>query len=373
MKKTISSFVVFALLSQGICFAAEENLNVFKTVYEPVMQDMNLPTVVQVELPNLQNFDVAILEKESMEAQPWDSILDVEYEEINYAVTDNSVVTGDFANLFDNDYETTVEFDLDSDGGMAFFTINAGEELTSDGFQIALDDYVSLPYNVSLEAEVDGDWKTIIAETELDSTHVNFPSTTAQNWKVTFWHSQPFRLREFKFNSDNIVSASSEKIVWLARPGESYLIYADAQAKSGIYVSESPDLLSQLEDVLVLELGNSQNNLSYKDPDYDADGVPDINDNCVYVANANQEDLDSDKLGDACEDHDRDDVIDSQDNCPSYSNSNQADNDGDGIGDACDDEESRVTEKLPWLPWAAMGFAVVVVGLIFWKMMKDRN
>ena len=362
---------MFALLLEGICFAAEDNLSVFKTVYEPVMQELSLPTVVQVELPNLQNFNVAVLEKESMEPQPWENILDVEYKEVNYAVTDSSVVTGDFTNFFDNNYDTNVEFDLDSDNGIAYFTINTGEELTSNGFQIVLDDYVSLPYNVSMEAEIDNNWKTIIAETHLDSTYLNFPETTAENWKITLWHSQPLRLREFKFISEDIVSDSSEKIVWLARPGESYLIYADAQANSGIYVSESPDLLSQPENILVLELGDSKNNSAYQDPDYDTDGVPDINDNCVYIANLNQEDLDSDNLGDACEDHDRDGILDSQDNCPSYSNSNQKDNDGDEIGDACDDEESRVTEKLPWLPWAAMGFAAAVIGLIFWKMIRS--
>ncbi|MBN1270921.1 MAG: thrombospondin type 3 repeat-containing protein [Candidatus Aminicenantes bacterium] len=58
-------------------------------------------------------------------------------------------------------------------------------------------------------------------------------------------------------------------------------------------------------------------------PDQDDDGIPDEEDNCPYVANADQTDSDLDGLGDAC------------DNCAHISNADQQDSDGDGIGDAC--------------------------------------
>jgi hypothetical protein len=47
-------------------------------------------------------------------------------------------------------------------------------------------------------------------------------------------------------------------------------------------------------------------------------------DNCPFVANANQADMDDDTVGDVC------------DNCASISNPDQRDTDGDGIGDACE-------------------------------------
>jgi len=58
--------------------------------------------------------------------------------------------------------------------------------------------------------------------------------------------------------------------------------------------------------------------------DSDGDGVPDSEDNCPTVANADQADADGDGIGDAC------------DNCPMVSNPDQSDIDHDGFGDACD-------------------------------------
>ena len=67
--------------------------------------------------------------------------------------------------------------------------------------------------------------------------------------------------------------------------------------------------------------------LRESDPSFDCDddGVPDLEDNCVYLPNGDQADKDGDGVGDAC------------DNCPSDPNPDQADSDSDGVGDACDD------------------------------------
>ena len=58
--------------------------------------------------------------------------------------------------------------------------------------------------------------------------------------------------------------------------------------------------------------------------DDDADGVPDLEDNCPALPNDTQADADGDSYGDPC------------DNCPVDSNPLQDDSDEDGIGDACD-------------------------------------
>lgn len=83
--------------------------------------------------------------------------------------------------------------------------------------------------------------------------------------------------------------------------------------------------------------------------DADGDGVPDDTDNCISIANSDQQDSDGDFAGDACDlepygpptptptaDPDGDGYNDSADNCFWVYNPDQSDADGDGAGDACD-------------------------------------
>jgi hypothetical protein len=69
--------------------------------------------------------------------------------------------------------------------------------------------------------------------------------------------------------------------------------------------------------------------------DSDADGVPDANDNCPLVANADQADADGDGVGNAC------------DNSPLNANPGQQDADGDGVGDASEGQVDTVAVASP--------------------------
>ena len=122
--------------------------------------------------------------------------------------------------------------------------------------------------------------------------------------------------------------------------------------------------------------------------DSDKDGVGDELDNCPSVPNPNQNNIDQDIFGDACDsdmdgdgysnaeekeagtkpwspsshpvsniDIDGDGYIDLEDNCPSTHNPTQWDNDGDGIGNSCDsdadgddysNEEELLAKSDPW-------------------------
>lgn len=68
--------------------------------------------------------------------------------------------------------------------------------------------------------------------------------------------------------------------------------------------------------------------------DADADGVPDLFDNCVHVANAGQADFNGDELGDACSDWDGDGLSDAVELNLFNSDPFDADSDGDGVDDA---------------------------------------
>ena len=77
--------------------------------------------------------------------------------------------------------------------------------------------------------------------------------------------------------------------------------------------------------------------------DGDADGIPDIEDNCPDDYNPGQRDDDGDGVGNKCDDGsttptdtDNDGVPDSSDNCPTVYNPQQADGDSDGVGNACE-------------------------------------
>jgi hypothetical protein len=81
------------------------------------------------------------------------------------------------------------------------------------------------------------------------------------------------------------------------------------------------------------------------DPDnYDYDGVPNAVDNCPWIYNPGQADMESDGVGDACDicladpenDIDSDGVCGDVDNCRYIANPSQVDADSDGGGDACD-------------------------------------
>ncbi|HMB72359.1 MAG TPA: thrombospondin type 3 repeat-containing protein, partial [Gammaproteobacteria bacterium] len=76
-------------------------------------------------------------------------------------------------------------------------------------------------------------------------------------------------------------------------------------------------------------------------PDDDGDGVANASDNCPAVANAGQDDLDFDSMGDACDDDiDNDGVANASDAFPNDANE-QIDTDGDGVGDRADPDNDN--------------------------------
>ena len=93
--------------------------------------------------------------------------------------------------------------------------------------------------------------------------------------------------------------------------------------------------------------------------DADGDGIPDATDNCPSEANPNQEDVDGNGDGDACQDSDGDGISDGKDNCPTEANPNQEDANNNGIGDACQDTDKvRVHQHQKSVDWTMIRIGV---------------
>jgi hypothetical protein len=365
-RKTISILVLSSLIaplaSAGYMYYMMAN---FRDVYQIEVPEIELATEVIVELPEDYELGYSILEDETGEPQA--TRLYTDYETLKLEVTENSVLKGNAENLTDGDHLSYAEFDLDKDDGEAYVILSAEEAFTSSSFRLSVDDNVALPYEIAIFAKEDGAWSTVVSKSEMKSAWISFPETRAQEWMVELWHAQPLHVTEMSF-VDEEAAERTASAVWLARPGESYTLYTDAAVYTHVDTMEAGTL--SRTDAIEATLGEREDNAIFTEPDVDKDGVINTVDNCVSVSNSDQIDLDSNGLGDACEDHDGDGVIDSVDNCPEHANRNQKDSDSDEIGDECDDEENRVTENLPWLPWAAMGIAALVVLAIVVKTVR---
>jgi hypothetical protein len=370
MSLIITGLFVPATLAFAEVAEVENDLTVYRTMYNVTPVELTVPTRVKVTLPNTQNYGVAVVEKETKVAQPIATIHELKTSQAE--VTDASSIRGSESSLVDGNRSSVAEFNLDADEGNAFVVIEFAKALKSSSLSLELDNHVALPHSVSIQAEVNGEWITVLANTKPYRTSIPFPQRSAKKWKINFLHSQPLRLREITFEDDAVKrEAKGDVVIWLARPGETYSLYADAATYTYIKTGERGDLLSDPEEVEETTINRGKKNPVFQEPDDDEDGVPNYLDNCVNVSNDDQTDIDNNGSGDVCDDYDRDGVINSKDNCPEYANSNQRDTDGDDIGDECDVEESRVTESNPWIPWAAMGIAAVAIfGLIIHTLRK---
>jgi len=90
----------------------------------------------------------------------------------------------------------------------------------------------------------------------------------------------------------------------------------------------------------IIEWPQTNHLYSERVQDNDGDGIKNLYDNCRNVSNRNQEDINTNGIGDACEfDSDGDSIPDEIDNCRNFPNIGQVDSDGDGIWNSCDNCE----------------------------------
>jgi hypothetical protein len=158
-------------------------------------------------------------------------------------------------------------------------------------------------------------------------------------------------------NSDPLVDASfysnSDKLILIAFATQDQNVGSGGTTVIGEndYDTEYRDDEDDLTNIQEIAQGTDPEDSEDPPKDEDADGVPDdAPDNCPAVPNADQNDIDNDGFGDACDlinndDTDGDGVNNDIDNCPARPNSNQADIDNDGLGDVCDLSDDTDTDN----------------------------
>ncbi len=269
--------------------------------------------------------------------------------------------------LSDNNQTTYTTFQVPKEGvGVLQIVFEAKEPITTSRLNLLLAPNVELPMTVQIvkEDSVTGNTETVVATRKMTSKNITFPEVTGSKFVVTFSYVQPLQIAELGLVQKNDKEVAEQSVRFLGQPNMSYVVYYYGDRLVDVDVVETGNLRSVQESWLLLDY-QPVNNPAYVAADVDEDGVKDLVDNCVGVANPDQLDIDGNGTGDACDDFDRDGRINSVDNCINQPNRNQSDRDHDGIGDACDEEESRFTERNPWIPWVGMGTAAAVLLVLF--------
>lgn len=337
---------------------------------------IKVPTVVEIPFADdfIERFDFAVLDKTANSFEPYFFKQETLVNKIPMSVS--TLPNTNSANLMnDNNVYTYADFPLPEDTqGNVQITLNIPQvssiPITSSSITVLLDNNVALPTSVEIRALVDGQNRIVVARQRMDQQTIHFPQTTSNKWTIVFFFGQPLRISELRLNQDNVVRSNTRAVRFLAQPNHSYRIYFDSDRSVKVPVEEAGDLASTKE-VLNFSSVLSQNNPNYIIADVDGDSVPDISDNCVSLANSDQEDVNFNGRGDLCDDFDFDGIINAKDNCPNNPNRDQRDEDSDNIGDICDGVESRITEQHKWIPWVGIGFAVVVLVVLFVLMAKS--
>lgn len=367
LKTLFLSLIVFSIVSTAGAQELSKSsissvINAYRFYKDVDNVAIKVPTIVEVPFVDefIERFDFAVLDKTTNSFEPYLFKQETLTSEIPVLVSTNPN-TNSASRMNDNNTRTYVDFPLlDNAQGYVQITLSSTNPIISSALTTLLDNNVALPSFIEIRAFVDGQNRIVVANRKMDQQTIHFPQTTSNRWTITFVFSQPLRISELRLNQDNVTKTNARAIRFLAQPTHSYSIYFDPDRTVTIPVVEAGNLISA-KDVVVTPAILSQKNLNYIIADIDTDGIPDVRDNCISVANLDQKDENNNGRGDVCDDFDQDGVINFKDNCPNNPNINQRDTDSDSIGDVCDKEESRITERYTWIPWVGIGFAAFVL------------
>lgn len=368
-RKSVLALMLFmGLSSSSLAHADIAKPSNFREVIEVAPQNILVPTVLEVlvNIPRTERKDFLVLEEGTNKIIP--SYLK-EVSVVTPAIFAAEVQpgTGRAENLLDKNTATAVYFRLTNSGEQtAVINLSTTEPVTLSGFSLVLGENVAIPDTVKITALTGASStvkEVILAKSRMSSRVVDFVPTLTKALSIELTYSQPLVISELSLFQTDVEQSLTQGLRFLSQPGMGYLIYQKPDNDFHFPTNTYTNLIND-KDVLPVYASSVSTNPLYALSDTDSDGVPDVSDNCIAVANTNQLDVDGNGTGDVCDDWDRDGRFNNVDNCPNVPNVNQRDEDGDGIGDECDEEESRFTERNKWVPWAGMGIAsLIIIGM----------
>lgn len=386
MKKTIIVFTVFIafffilihqVVAQSVLYKTQsvtatptmtqrQIYSLFKSTAYVYNLNLTIPTILEIPMDgNYTEQTVAVEESDTYTRQP---VAFITKTTTTPFYVDTIPVASNSASLFDNNTSTFVEYQPGVmqnavKESIVQLDFNYTRPITSSQLSFELDKNVAVPEYVELYIYQNGQKNTVITKQRVNSSVILFPQYTSAHFQVVFYHTQPLRITEMKF-VENQSTYTAKYLRFLARPGYSYQIFKDADGYVPYqYIPEAGNLYAdnantkEIKDILFIRNG------LYVAPDQDRDTIIDSADNCITLANTDQQDINKNNKGDACEDFDVDGIVNIQDNCPGTPNTLQQDTDSDGKGDHCDPEESRLIEQWKFLPWLGIvvGFGIVIL------------
>lgn len=329
----------------------------------------SIPQTVEVKLAQIDQSQFALVEDATVSLQPYEITTNRQTTPYAVSVVGSSGKEIETAPMFDGDVDTFSQFPL-VPGGVSEVILQFTYEkpISSEEFALQLSQYGDLPSTISIKTIEQGGEELVLSKKQFSSNSqqflypsgMQFPKRSASVWQVTLEYAQPLRIYEASFVEDLQNIPAERYIRFLMRPGSSYLLFSQPDGYVTVPYIEPGNFY--IDKVVPASLPPELPNPLYKPADDDKDGVVDSVDNCPSVANKDQKDENKNGLGDACEDFDKDGLVNGLDNCPNHPNRSQQDTDADKKGDHCDSEESRITERLAFLPWLgiALGFGVVI-------------
>ena len=355
---------VMALQMQPLnSYAPGQNiLSQFKAVKFITLNQFTIPTVVEFPITEQEKAQQPFIMYEVEGDKPVSYLTKTISGEPPITISTGSA-TPDIPALHDNNVSTFFEQKVMGDVSDAIFFYKSAVPITASSLKVTLSPNAYKPTDVTVYSFTGpGNLNIIVSHVPFNDGVIYFPQNTSNNWQIMFSHTQPLRIAKLELVPDNKIVQEYSILRFLAEPGKSYRLYLTPDRAVPVPATEYVNLEDPVANLVRISAPQSRQNEFYKPADSDTDGIVDDTDNCAYTANPDQLDVNNNRIGDACEDFDRDGFTNSVDNCPNNPNNSQQDTDSDKIGDACDPDESRLTERLWWLPWLGIvvGFGTVL-------------